>query len=407
MVTHRYSNLLKIADYRYLWYSQTISEIGSQISRIALILFVYKLHQSASAVAGLMIVQTVPVFILGFFSGALLERFHLKRTLIYMDIFRAVLVCFLPFIHNLWLIYLISFGIAVGNLFFLPARDALVPTLVPRIYLELANAFIAMSVGLVLVIGPAMGGLLTATWGYSIAFYVDAATFVLSALFIFKIKTSEAPHGNKRWNLQELTAEIHQGLRYVQQSPMVSFLANLVFFTMIALGILFPLLPDFNAKFLHGTDVTFGLISSAYGLGGLLGGPVGEYLARRFGHGKIVYYLLITDSLIFILFSMIPYIIPSLILIALWGINGFAWWVVYIALLQRIVAPEFRGRIFTLMHQLENAGMVLAYGLAMVAIQFFPVATVFLMAGMAYLGIVLLLRFHRGYTILLPYQVKH
>ncbi len=406
LFNNRYWQLLQNHDYRQLWYSQAISEIGSQISRIALILFVYKLHQSASAVAGLMIVQTVPVFVLGFFSGALLERLHLKRTLIYMDLLRAVLVLLLPFVHNLWLIYAISFGIAVGNLFFLPARDALVPSLVPRQQLELANAFIAMSVGLVLVIGPAIGGILTATWGYTIAFFVDAATFVLSALFILRISTPGAPRTTRQWTFQELKAEIRQGLHYVYQSPMISFLANLVFFTMIAIGILFPLLPEFNEKFLHGTDVTFGLISSAYGLGGLIGGPVGEALARRFGHGKVVYYLLIVDAIIFILFSLIPYIIPSLILIALWGINGFAWWVVYIALLQRIVAPDFRGRIFTLMHQLENAGMVVAYGLAMAAIQVFPVATVFLMAGLAYLGIVLLLRFHRGYPALLPYRVS-
>ncbi len=402
----RYFHLLRNRDYRLLWFSQAVSEIGTQISRIALILFVYKHHQSAAAVAGLMIVQTVPVFLLGFFSGALLEHFHLKRTLIAMDIVRAVLVCLLPFTSNLWVIYAISFGISVGNLFFLPARDALVPSIVPKQQLELANAFIAMSVGLVLVIGPALGGLLTATWRYAIAFFVDAATFIGSALFIFRISVSGKPTSAGKIDIASLMGEIHNGLQYVRRTPMISFLANLVFFTMIAIGILFPLLPEFNAKFLHGTDFTFGLISSAYGLGGLLGGPVGEALARRFGHGRVVYYLLIVDSIIFIVFSRTPFLIPSLVLIALWGINGFAWWVVYIALLQRIVPQDFRGRIFTLMHQLENAGMVVAYGLAMAAAPFLPVATIFFLAGLGYFGIVLALRFHRGFAALLPFRVE-
>ncbi len=403
---HRYYELLQNFNYRQLWLSQLISEIGSQISRIALILFVYHLNQSASAVAGLMLVQTVPVFVLGFFSGALLERFNLKRTMIVMDILRFALVLLLPFVQNLGLIYAISFGIAIGNLFFLPARDAFVPLLVGKSRLELANSLIAMSVGLVLVIGPAIGGVLTASLGYALAFFIDALTFLFSAAFIFRISIPGKPEQFPQLGWKPIITQIRQGFHYVRQSPLIAYLANLVFFTMIAIGILFPLLPEFNSRFLQGNDITFGLISSAYGLGGLFGGPVGEYLANRFGHGKVVYYLLIVDSLIFIVFSLTPFLIPSLVLIALWGINGFAWWVVYITLLQRIVEPQFRGRIFTLMHQLENAGMVIAYGIAMVGIQYLSAATLFLLAGITYLGIVLLSRYHRGFRRLVQLQFE-
>jgi len=397
----RYRDILSVRNYRYLWIGQSTSELGNSISRIALILLVYQMSGKPSAVALLMLIQTVPVILFGLFTGALLERLNRRQVMLVMDLARAILVALIPFCTQLYQIYFLSFWIAIGNIFFLPARDGIIPDLVDRPRLALANSFIAMSMGFVMVVGPAIGGALTGFWGFDIAFFIDAATFLISAFYVWKIHYRVPARAPEVISLKTIWKEIRDGFRYVHQHPDVELIAYLVFFTMIAIGILFPLLPEFNEHFLGGTDFTFGLITSFYGLGGLLGGPVGEWISRHWNKGKVIYYLLIVDSLIFMVFSVVPWLPASMFLIALWGINGFAWWVVYLALLQEVIPENFRGRLFTLMHQLENAGMVVAFALALFVGNYFPVWQIFLGAAWFYLIIVLLFSRHRGFPVLL------
>ncbi len=394
----RYRNILSNRNYRYLWIGQSASELGNAISRIALILLVYHLSGSPSAVALLMLVQTLPVLLLGMFTGIFLERWDRRQVMLVMDLLRAGLVAGIPFCDQLYPIYLLSFWIAIGNIFFLPARDGIIPDLVERSRLALANSFIAISMGLVMVIGPAIGGGLTGFWGFHIAFFIDAFTFLVSAYYVWKIRSPLPKRPNPPVSVNAIFREIREGFRFLHHHPHVELIAYLVFFTMIAIGLLFPLLPDFNEQFLGGTDFTFGLITSFYGLGGLLGGPVGEWMSRHWRRGKIIYYLLIIDSLIFMGFSVVSWLPGSLFLIALWGINGFAWWVVYWAWLQEIIPENFRGRLFTFMHQLEHAGMIVAFALALFVGDYFPVWQIFLAAACFYLWVVLLLSRHRGFS---------
>lgn len=397
----RYRDLLSVCNYRYLWIGQSVSELGNSISRIALILLIYQMSNKPSAVALLMLIQTVPVILFGLFTGVLLERLNRRWIMLVMDLARAILVALVPFCTQLYQIYFISFWIAMGNIFFLPARDGIIPDLVDKPRLALANSFIAMSMGFVMVVGPAIGGALAGFWGFAIAFFIDAITFLISAFYIWKIHYWAPAPTPEAISLKSIFREIREGFRYVHQQPDVELIAYLVFFTMIAIGFLFPLLPEFNTHFLGGTDFTFGLITAFYGLGGLLGGPVGERISRHWPKGKVIYYLLIVDSLIFMVFSVVPWLAASMFLIALWGINGFAWWVVYLALMQEVIAENFRGRLFTLMHQLENAGMVVAFALALFVSNYFPVWQIFLGAAGFYLIIVLLFRRHRGFPVLI------
>lgn len=196
----RYGALLRHRDFRHLWIGQIASLLGDWFNLIASAALVGSLTQSGFAVGGLFIVRMLAPFVISPLAGVAADRFDRRRILILSDLARAgIVLCFLlvrrP--EDVWLLYVLT-ALQLGTgAFFFPARNALLPEVVPAAGLGTANALTSATWSVMLALGAALGGLAAGYLGLYAAFLIDAATFVVSAWCIARLGPRPRPPSGK------------------------------------------------------------------------------------------------------------------------------------------------------------------------------------------------------------------
>lgn len=185
--------LLRTRDFGLLFWGQLTSQIGDSLSKVALLWFVYQMTGSALKMAVIGLLQTVPPLVLGPVIGVYLDRLPTKTTMIVVDLLRAVLVMLIPGLYALDLLtlerlYVLVFCVAVVSMIFGPALASAVPQIVRREQLTSANALLQGTANIGVLIGPAISGLGIVLIGAQNVLYVDAATFLVSALCLMPIR---------------------------------------------------------------------------------------------------------------------------------------------------------------------------------------------------------------------------
>lgn len=142
------TNILRALSERsfaYLWIGEIFTQIATQVLNFFLILIVFKETQSNTAVSGLVISFTIPAIIFGSIAGAYVDHWSKKSVLIVTNVLRGILMLILIFyLHNLFVIYLISFLISILTQFFIPAETPMIPLVVNKKNLLAANALFGM-----------------------------------------------------------------------------------------------------------------------------------------------------------------------------------------------------------------------------------------------------------------------
>ena len=133
--------VLRLRNFRRLWIGMSVSSIGDWIGLFALLSMTNRLSPGNTlAVAGLMIFRVLPAFLVGPIAGVLLDRIDRRKAMIAADIARACMIAIVPFSQNIPTLYTITFFLEVATLVWMPAKDALVPNLVPKRLLLATNS---------------------------------------------------------------------------------------------------------------------------------------------------------------------------------------------------------------------------------------------------------------------------
>ena len=183
-----YLRLLKTnVNYRRFWFSGVISQAGDWFNYIAIFVLLSSLTGSGRAVSWFLIAKFLPTAVLGPLAGVIADRFSRKTILISCDLVRALIVLgylFVREVEHVWLIYLLAFVQESIWTFAHPARQASVPNLCSREELSTANGLSGSSWSIMLAIGAALGGFVSAAFGWQTAILVDSLTFVVSAVIM-------------------------------------------------------------------------------------------------------------------------------------------------------------------------------------------------------------------------------
>ncbi|MEM7802643.1 MAG: MFS transporter [Chloroflexota bacterium] len=292
------SDVLKITDFRQLWFGQLISNFGDALTTLALIFLVNEISgQSATALAFLAIVIGFPTATLGLAAGALVDRLPKRGVMLWSDIARTIVICgYLAFVwfemDQLWIIYTISFIQATLGAFFNPAKQALIPRLVPQEGLLSANSLSQMTTVVTGVLGAAAAGLIIG--GYALywpVFAVDALSTLFSVYFIWRLTFREGdlePLPKAAKVIQTISGDIRAGLRTSVSNRLL--LGMLLGFgcTMLALGAVNVLLVPLLINDLQVSESWFGLVQLAQSSGMVLSGILVGQIAARFKATRIV-----------------------------------------------------------------------------------------------------------------------
>ncbi|MFD2639496.1 MFS transporter [Piscibacillus salipiscarius] len=181
----------KESEYHKLFFSGVINGIGNRFTQVAILALIYDITNSAFAIGLLFLIRLLPFLMMAPLAGALADRLSKKTILLTTELIRVPIVLWLILGNNLeqlWIIYVSSFLLALGEAVYAPTRKALIPNLVRRDHLLSVNAIEQIIMGLVLIIGSTTGGFISYLLGNNIAFSLNALTFLMSAIFLKYLK---------------------------------------------------------------------------------------------------------------------------------------------------------------------------------------------------------------------------
>jgi MFS family permease len=256
--------------FRALWAALALSYTGSGAALTALTLYVQQTRGTGTAVAALMIAETVPR-LLGPLAGGLADRVDLRRLMIAADVGQAALFAALAWLPPFAAILALGALTATLQTIYAPARTVAVPALVEDSELLRANSLLGVASNLYVAVGPLVGGLLFAAGGAAAVMVLNAATFLLSALLTRTLPALPPQRREEAGSREPFLASTRTGLRYALANPVTRAITLTIFFMFAFLAIDNVALVFLVRDTLGGGATAYGLVSATFGVGMLLG----------------------------------------------------------------------------------------------------------------------------------------
>jgi MFS family permease len=283
-------SLWRHADFLKLWAGQTISELGSVVTRTAVpLVALLVLGAGPREMAYLVVSASLAVLLVGFLAGAWVDRLRRRPLLIWADAVRAVLLFSIPLAYvadvlGMGQLYLVVFVEACLGAVFDAAYPAYVPSLIGVERVIEGNSKLATSSSIAEIGGPGIAGGLVQVVSAPFAILVDAVSFAVSAISLALIRAPE-PARPPRESATPIRAEIGEGLRLVRRHPVLFPIVARSVIAHVAgsfYGVLYIL---FLLQDLHLSPVLLGIVVSAGGVGSLVGSLVASRVIGRLGLG--------------------------------------------------------------------------------------------------------------------------
>jgi len=292
----RFRDVLKDRNFFCLWLAQIISNFGDRLTQMALVALVYqRAPGSTVALAKLISFTIIPVFLIGPIAGAWVDRLNKRNVMMISDILRGVLIFTIPFFimtKQIIPIYLVIFLAFSLSRFFIPSKMAIIPELVSKDKLLVANTLADTTHMVGNVLGLVVAGILVNIRfiGPIGGFYIDAATFLVSAALIGMMAkkgfvthvaedlkvTREALENSIR---RSIFSEIKEGIMYLKKYSQMHFIVYVFFLLMAGLGAISCVVIVFIQESFKTATLDLGLIG-LFLVGGLL---LGALLYGRLG----------------------------------------------------------------------------------------------------------------------------
>ena len=277
-------------DFLKLWVGQTISELGSVVTRTAVpLVALLVLGAGPNEMAGIVVAGSLAVLLVGFFAGAWVDRVRRRPVLIASDVVRALLLLSIPaaFVAGVLRIeqlYVVVFLVGCLGAFFSAAYPAYVPSLIGVDRVVEGNSKLATSSSLAEIGGPGLGGALVQAFSAPFAILIDALSFVVSAISLALIRAPE-PNRPRRTTTTPITTEILEGLRLVRSHPILVPLTLRSVIAHVAGSFYGVLYTIYLVDELQLTPFLLGVVISAGGVGALVGSLVASRVIARLGIG--------------------------------------------------------------------------------------------------------------------------
>jgi MFS transporter, DHA3 family, macrolide efflux protein len=286
-VTSSLWRVLSIPSLRRLWIGQLVSVLGDFLAIFAIFSIIsFRMHGTPAQVSLVLVAYLLPFTFVSPLAGVFVDRCNLKRTLITSDLIRAGLCILLPFAANVWQIYAILLAMSVVSTFFSAAHAVTIRTIVPRDQLMSANAVMQQAFYMMQILGPALAGILVAWLGQDSCFWLDGASFLISAWLITGVTIDrETPAARP---LASVGPELQAGLRFILGHRVIFLVIAATGVGMFGLRCFGALLALYVRDVLAGGTEIFGALSSLIGIGMVLGNFAVNRASRQASYVSVV-----------------------------------------------------------------------------------------------------------------------
>jgi len=359
-----------------LWVGQIISQLGDRLDQMALIGLVYtRAPGSAMQIAKILSFTIIPVFLVGPIAGVYVDRWDRRRIMYGCDLLRAALVLLIPFIltytQMLLPIYIVIFVVFSVGRFFVPAKLSIVPDLVDKKDLLLANSLVNTTGMIAAILGFGVSGLVVEWLGAKSAFYLDSLSFMVSGILIFSITKNSSQRmslGKVGRDIVEVIRksvfqEIKEGVVYFFREKRIGFTAGLIFILWSALGAVYVIIIAFVQKTLKSATAELGLLIMFLGVGLFLGSLVYGRFGQKLSQYKTIFVSLISSGIMLVVFAFTINRYPVFSVAALVSVVlGLFIAPIMIAsntIIHKVGENEMLGKIFSSMEIVMHLGFLL------------------------------------------------
>jgi MFS family permease len=345
-------SLWRHRDFRHLWAAESVSQVGSQVTLVALpLLAVTRLDASPFQMGLLTSLETLAFLVIGLPAGAWVDRWRRKRVLVTGDLVRAVAIGSLPVAAaldalTLGQLYVVALISGTATVFFDVGYQSYLPTLVDRDQIVDGNSKLEASRAVAQVAGPGITGVLIRALGAPALIAVDAVSFLLSALFIGGIRRPDVVPD--RADRRPLRTEIAEGLAFVVRHPLLRRMVTCTGLANLGGSATGALLVLYAVRELGLSESVVGLVFSAGAVGGLVGAVTAARIARVVGEGRTIPVSALAFAGAGVAVPLASLGTPVPLLLGGWFLESFAvivYNVTQVSFRQRLCPPGLLGRM--------------------------------------------------------------
>lgn len=333
-------------NFSLMWSGQLISTIGSALTSLAASIYVFRLTDSALSVGLMLMATAAPSLLVGLFAGVFVDRFDRKKIMIAADLIRAVLVFLIPFLvplNLIWLYIIVMLTSAIGQ-FFDPAHESVLPEVASDDELAAANSLMAISSFGSTAVGFAAAGLIASAADISWAFYIDAATFLLSALCIYLINIKPFSAEDET-SVSIVISNLRAGLRQLFNTPILRSLFTAQVPVLIAFGLSNTLLLPFALRALKATEFEYGLQEGLTSIGFVVGSLIMATVFDRMREGVWIAVSYLAMAMAGIIYSSLHSIPLAILIVTISGFFNAPSSIARRVIVQRNTPRDMRGRV--------------------------------------------------------------
>jgi len=338
-----------------MWTGQSISEAGSQVSQLAIPwLAAVGLHATPLEFSLLGVFGFLPFILFALPAGVWVDRLPRLPILVVGDAARAVLLILIPILWaagvlEIWHLLVLEFVIGIFTVFFDVAYQSYLPSLVDREDLIEGNSKLQLTVSIAQVGGPSVSGGLIAAITAPYAIVVDAASFVLSAAFMLRIRHRETlPERTEGEERPKMWPQVKEGLHWVVGHRWLRYIASYTATANFCGSVLFAIFLLYAVRSLHLSAVELGVTFAVGSAGAVLGALAANRLQRAFGVGPTIVGTAVFGSFGGLLYPLAPHSFPLPFLMlgqAIFMFGAVTYNITQVSLRQAITPERLQGRM--------------------------------------------------------------
>jgi len=338
------------SNYWRQFVATSISNVGDGMEHAAAPLLALSLTRDPRLIAGVSFATALPWLVLTLPAGVYIDRFNRKHLMIAVNVIRTILYSIIAYgawqgSLTIWSFMFILLGVGSCEVIFDMSAQAFLPALVSPELLEKANGRLYMAE----VIANSFVGLPLGAWAFVAAvglpFGANAASFALAAVLVSTIRLPPTALPAARLQRQSFNADLMEGIRWLWGNKLIRTLAIMLGITNMATMFGDAIFVKYAADELGVTGRGYGLLLSLMAIGSIVGGFVGDRIARRLGAPVAMIASFEVFSTVGLIYYFMPHIWSVAIAVSVMGLAGTTWNIVTVSLRQRIIPADLFGRV--------------------------------------------------------------
>lgn len=384
---------LRNKDFMRLWWGQLISQFGDRVNQMALIGLIAEIAPGSTLqLAKLLSFTIIPVFFVGPIAGVYVDRWDRRRTLFTSDFIRGILVLSIPLVfmqqQSMVPIYIVVFLMFCCSRFHVPAKMCIIPDLVDKKNLMMANSLITTTGMVAFVMGCSVGGFIVDRFGARTGFLIDAATFFISGLLVFIIPDQlKFNRFNRRAIMKagremiadfkkSIFTEMKEGIQYLVNHREIRFIIAMLFILLAAAGAIYVVIIVFIQQSFQSITKDLGILAVFLGSGLFIGAILYGRFGKRFIWYKTIFCCLIVGGFMVMLFAWAVQTYPSLKIATFLALGmGIVVGPIFIAantMIHVVTDASMRGKVFSTLEIVIHFAFLAALFVSSTLSEFIP-----------------------------------